>query len=52
MNLSIRQVVEIFKTIYENVDDIDLFIGGVSEQPIPGAVVGPTFAVSLKSRPK
>ncbi|XP_062579240.1 peroxidasin homolog, partial [Saccostrea cucullata] len=32
------------KAIYKNVDDIDLFTGGVSENPLPGARVGPLFA--------
>lgn len=30
--------------MYESVYDIDLFIGGVTEKPLPGAVFGPTFA--------
>ena len=36
-------IVERLGLIYKHVDDIDLFIGGVVETPVPGAVLGPTF---------
>lgn len=32
-----------FVACFRHVDDIDLFIGGVSEDPADGAVVGPSF---------
>lgn len=32
-----------FENIYERVEDIDLFTGGLAERPNQGAVVGPTF---------
>lgn len=35
---------EAFARVYKHVDDIDLFIGGVHEVPLPDALVGPTFA--------
>lgn len=32
------------RNVYETVNDIDLFIGAVTEKPLPNAVLGPTFA--------
>ena len=36
---------ERFKLIYAHVDDVDLFIAAISEQPVAGAILGPTFQV-------
>ena len=39
-----QDVIKRLKQIYFSVDDIDLFPGGLSEVPLKGALVGPTFA--------
>ena len=38
----------IMVVISRNVKDIDLYTGGLSEIPVSGAVIGPTFLVSTK----
>lgn len=36
-------IINYFKKVYASVRDIDLYIGGVTEERLPGAAVGPTF---------
>ena len=38
-----EKIVQRLRLIYDTVDDIDLFIGGVAEAPAPGGLLGPTF---------
>ncbi|KAL4704809.1 hypothetical protein ACJJTC_003521 [Scirpophaga incertulas] len=39
-----QEHVEALYSSYEHVDDIDLLVGIISENPLPGAVTGPTLA--------
>lgn len=38
-----RLVVQRLRSIYPNVDTVDLWVGGLAESPLPGAQVGPLF---------
>jgi hypothetical protein len=39
--------IKLISSVYEHPDDIDLYVGGLSESPASGAVVGPTFGCLL-----
>ncbi|KAK7024272.1 Hpx6p [Halocaridina rubra] len=45
-----RERVAALQTVYRNVNDIDLFAGGMSESPIPGGILGPTFTCLIHSQ--
>ena len=40
-----KEIADTFKLLYADVNDIDLFIAGISERPAHGAILGPTFQV-------
>nr|XP_018909743.1 PREDICTED: peroxidase-like [Bemisia tabaci] len=39
-----------YQSIYEHPEDVDLWSGGVSERPLPGSMVGPTFACIIATQ--
>lgn len=43
IKITFGQVVEEMQSVYGSIDDVDLFIGGASERPVDGALLGPTF---------
>lgn len=42
------EYVKALKYLYRDAEDIDLFSGAILENPVPGALVGPTFQCLLK----
>ena len=38
------QIIASLRKVYADPQDIDLFLGGVTEMPEPGALLGPTFS--------
>lgn len=38
------EAIDRLRQVYQSVDDIELFPGGMSETPVRGGLVGPTFA--------
>ena len=37
-------------TFIRNVSDVDLFVGGLFEKALPGALLGPTFACIIRDQ--
>ena len=37
------QLVPRLQRLYDRIEDIDVFVGGVVERPSPGSILGPTF---------
>lgn len=45
-----NQTVRKYETIFEHPIDVDLWSGGVSERPLPGSMLGPTFACIIATQ--
>ncbi|KAK7864953.1 hypothetical protein R5R35_004937 [Gryllus longicercus] len=45
-----NETIRRYASIYEHPSDVDLWSGGVSERPLPGSMVGPTFACIIATQ--
>ena len=45
-----EDLAEDFAEVYDNVEDIDLWIGGLAEMPIEGALLGPTIGAIVSDQ--
>ncbi|KAG8229280.1 hypothetical protein J437_LFUL009641 [Ladona fulva] len=45
-----NETIHRYSSIYEHPSDVDLWSGGVSERPLPGSMVGPTFACIIATQ--
>lgn len=41
------ETIDRLSSVYEHIDDVDLFTGAMAEKPVRGGIVGPTFACIL-----
>ena len=49
-DISRREVREKLEELYDNVNDVDLFVGGILEDLLPGGRLGPTFSCIIKTQ--
>ncbi|MEM6915769.1 MAG: peroxidase family protein [Verrucomicrobiota bacterium] len=45
-----RELQEAFESVYESVEDIDIWVGGLAERHVRGAMVGETFHAILRDQ--
>lgn len=45
-----NETIRRYSSIFEHPDDVDLWSGGVSERPLPGSMLGPTFACVIATQ--
>uniref|UniRef100_A0A0K0EXF0 Peroxidasin-like protein (inferred by orthology to a human protein) n=1 Tax=Strongyloides venezuelensis TaxID=75913 RepID=A0A0K0EXF0_STRVS len=42
-----KNIVKLLKTMYENINDVELIIGSLDEKPLNGSLIGPTLSCIL-----